>query len=67
MSTVAANYRGTAGNIAASAAGRLNIIQARIDELRRKAVLDPAAAEEYQALIEERGRLDLILADFRGD
>jgi hypothetical protein len=46
MSTTAANYRGTAGNIGASAAGRLNIIQ---------------------ALIEERGRLDLILADFRGD
>ena len=53
MSTMAARSRARAGNLTAAAAGRLNIVQARIDGLRRKAEYDPAAAEEYRALLEE--------------
>ena len=66
ISSMGVNSCRIAGNVTASAAGRLNVIQARIDELRRKAVLDPAAAEEYQALLEERGQLDLVVADSLG-
>ena len=65
MSTMAARSRERLGNLTASAAGRLNIVQARIDGLSRKAQYDPAAAEEYRALLEEHGRLDQILAEFR--
>jgi hypothetical protein len=67
MSNMEVNCRRIAGNITASAAGRLSVVQARIDELRRKADFDPAPAEEYQALVEERGQLDLIVADSRAD
>ena len=67
MSTMAARRRERVGNLTAAAAGRLNIVQARIDGLRRKAEHDPAAAEEYHALLEEHGRLDQILSDFRDD
>jgi hypothetical protein len=61
------NCRHIAGNITASAAGRLTVVQARIDELRRKADFDPVSAEEYHAFVEERGHLDLIVADSRAD
>ena len=66
MSLLEVNHR-TTGNITASAAGRLNVVQARIDELRRRPVLNLAAAEEYEALLDEHGRLDLILVEWRGD
>jgi hypothetical protein len=67
ISSMGVNCFRIAGNVTAPAAGRLNVIQARIDELRRKAVLDPAAAEEYQAPLEECGQLDLVVADSRDD
>ena len=67
MSTMVARSRERVGNLTAVAAGRLNIVQARIERLRRKAEHDPAAAEEHRALLEEHGRLDQILADFRDD
>ena len=67
MSTMTARRRERVGNLTAAAAGRLNIVQARIDGLRHKAEHDPAAAEEYRALLEEHGRLDQILSDFRDD
>jgi hypothetical protein len=37
------------------------VVQARLDELRPKAVADGAAGEEYSSLVAERGRLDLVL------
>ena len=67
MSNMEVNCRRIAGNITALAAGRLTVVQARIDELHRKAGFDPVSAEEYQALVEERGYLDLIVADSRAD
>ena len=67
MSTMVARSRERVGNLAAVAAGRLNIVQARIERLRRKAEHDRAAAEEHRALVEEHGRLDQILSDFRDD
>jgi hypothetical protein len=66
LTEIDANTR-FAGNITAAAAGRLNLVQARIDGLQAKAVLNPAKAKEYQALIKERGQLDLILMDSRAD
>jgi len=62
-----ANIRSGAASAAAGAAGRLNVVQARIDELQRKAALDSTETDEYRALIEERGQLDAILMDSRAD
>jgi hypothetical protein len=50
------------GHIRETARARLEVVQARIDELKPKAMTDDAAGEEYQMLIAERGRLNLIQA-----
>ena len=37
-------------------------VNARLVELRSKVITDDGAADEYQALIAERGQLDIVLA-----
>ena len=41
---------------------RLGVVNARLEELRPKALTDEAAGAEYQRLIEERGVLHGMLA-----
>ena len=43
--------------IAEQAAARMNAITARLDVLRPSVLTDPAAEDEYQQLVDERGRL----------
>lgn len=48
-------------NIADSARTRRDQVSERLEELRGAAQTDEAAAEEYQDLLEERGRLDQVI------
>jgi hypothetical protein len=48
--------------IAEAARERRAVVTARLDELRPKTTTDADAAVEYQALVEECGRLDRVLA-----
>jgi hypothetical protein len=48
--------------IAEAARVRRAFVEGRLNELRPKTMTDAEAAAEYQALVEERGRLDLVLA-----
>jgi hypothetical protein len=48
--------------IRTQAMARHDAIQARLKVLMPKVNFDAAAADEYQALIAERGRLELVLA-----
>ena len=43
--------------IAAGAAERLEVVNARLQALRRSAITDRGAAEEYMQLTEEKGAL----------
>lgn len=45
---------------------RLADVRGRLDELRGNAPADAAAADEYQALTEEAGRLEMLLAMSNG-
>jgi len=49
-------------SIANAAAARREEIDGNLAKLRSRALTDAAAAEEYQALVLERGRLDRVLA-----
>jgi len=48
--------------IAAGAAERLEVVNARLQALRRSAITDRGAAEEYMQLTEEKGALLRTLA-----
>ncbi len=48
--------------IAAGAAERLEVVNARLQALRRSAITDRGAAEEYMQLTEEKGALLRALA-----
>jgi len=52
----------SAEQIRAAAAQRRAVVQQRIDELVPLVQRSPSAADEYQALVAERGRLDIVLA-----
>ncbi len=52
----------SAAEIHTSAAHRREVVAARLAELRTKAITEDGAAQEYQDLVSERGRLDLVLA-----
>ena len=47
------------------AEARLGEINTRLDALRAKTATDSAAADEYLALVDERGRLNLVVARAR--
>lgn len=51
--------------ILAAAVARLAVVDADIDRLRDRALLDEYAGQQYSALIEERGRLSLVIARAR--
>lgn len=51
--------------ILAQAECRLDVIAGRLDEIRPRALLDEALADEYQRLILERGKLNLVVAQAR--
>lgn len=56
------NTERSAAEILRAAEQRRAMVVKRLDEMRAAALSDGRAADEYQALIEERGRLDLIIA-----
>jgi uncharacterized protein (DUF885 family) len=45
------------GKIGQAGEDRLQVISKRLDEFKPKALADPEAAQEYQDLILERGRI----------
>lgn len=51
--------------IAAQAAARVDAITKRLDELRPSVLLSPEAEDEYQRLVDERGRLQQVIAQSR--
>lgn len=53
---------GARTKIREAAESRLEDVRGRLAELRGSAPADDAAAKEYQALTEEAGRLELVLA-----
>lgn len=61
LSAMAAKTSAAEKRIVEAAAERRGVIQSRLDELRPKAISDAAAGDEYQTLIHERGRLDIVL------
>lgn len=55
-----AGVRRSGENIKRAAAERGEVIDARLAELRPNVITDQAAAEEYEALLQERGQLGLV-------
>jgi glutathione S-transferase len=51
--------------IAEAAEDRLRVVEAEIQKLRPTVLTDPSAADRYQALILERGRLQTLLSSPR--
>jgi hypothetical protein len=60
-SSASARADQSAEEIRKAAAERREVVGARLVELSTKAISNPGAADEYQALIRERGELDLVL------
>ena len=52
--------------ILAGAEQRLSVVNAELDKLRPRVNLDDSAADRYQDLILERGRLQEVIANARG-
>ena len=50
-----------AERLKSAAEDRLAAVNARLDELRPKAVIDTASGNEYLALLAERGQLDIVV------
>lgn len=65
MAATAEKTKRAGAAIAEGASARHEAVCARLDVLRHQAVTDSGAAEEYQTLIEERGRLNIVLGQSR--
>jgi len=65
LSAMGAKTARAGSAIAAAAVERREVIEAKIAELRPRVLTDSAAADEYQALIHERGQLDIVLGSAR--
>ena len=48
-----------------SAMARIDQITAHLDKLRPRVLLDKAAADKYTELVEERGKLNIVVAQAR--
>ena len=62
LAALSAKTEAAVRRILAQAERRLGVIAGRIDEIRPRALLDEALADEYQRLILERGKLNLVVA-----
>ena len=65
LSVSAARAERAEQNIVSAASERLGVVNERIAALRPKSSLHGDSAREYQDLIEERGRLDLVISRAR--
>jgi hypothetical protein len=65
LSADASRANRSADEIIKAAGERRDVVTARMDELRPKTLTDPAAADEYGALVHERGQLDLVIGGKR--
>lgn len=62
LASQGANADRSAGEIERTAETRREAVNKRLDLLRGSAIFDVTASDEYQALIAERGQLDMVLA-----
>lgn len=58
----AARAEGAGRNLVDAAQRRRDQVTERLAEIQGETASDEKAAEEYQALVEERGQLDLVIA-----
>ena len=65
LAALSAKTEAAERRILAQAERRLDVIAGRLDEIRPRALLDEALADEYQRLILERGKLNLVVAQAR--
>lgn len=65
LARIADTTRDAERRILEAAMARLEAVDADIDRLRGRALLDEHAGQQYSALIEERGRLALVIARAR--
>jgi hypothetical protein len=65
LAAVGARSARADSKIAEAAQERHADVSGEIEALRTKALTDPAAADRYQALISERGCLNLVMAQSR--
>ncbi len=65
LSALASKTEAAERRILAQAERRLDVIAGRLDEIRPRALLDDALSDEYQRLILERGKLNLVVAQAR--
>ena len=62
LADAGARTAASATRIRDAARDRRDTVQSRLDELRPLTSTDHGAVDEYQALIAERGQLDVVLA-----
>jgi hypothetical protein len=65
LAGLAARTEAAERRIAGAAEDRRAALCADLDKLRPRVHLDPGAAEQYQALVLERGQIDTVLANAR--
>lgn len=65
LSALAVKTQQTERRILEQAERRLGEIAGRLDEIRPRVLLDDALADEYQRLILERGKLDIVVSQAR--
>lgn len=65
LAALSAKTEAAERRIMTQAERRLGVIAGRLDEIRPRALLDEALADEYQRLILERGKLNLVVAQAR--
>lgn len=65
LAALSAKTEAAERRIMTQAERRLGVIAGRLDEIRPRALLDETLADEYQRLILERGKLNLVVAQAR--
>jgi hypothetical protein len=65
LASLGAKTDATEAKILEAAQHRLESVESQIKQTRPRAILDDKAGERYQALVLERGRLNLVIAQAR--
>lgn len=65
LAALSAKTEAAERRIMTQAERRLGVIAGQLDEIRPRALLDETLADEYQRLILERGKLNLVVAQAR--
>jgi len=61
LSLLERESQATAKKIKQAASDRLDIVNSNLDKLRPRTIQNQEAANRYQALVNERGRLHIVL------